>query len=114
MLPACLSWALRLLDAGPRMLVTPDLTSSAGEDYGPLTGFFADVGYEDGGGGWSGGWMDFLAFEVEDYPLDAHGEADAGCRVPADLLDQAVVAAAAAEGVLGALGLVCTSKTVRV
>ena len=43
-----------------------------------------------------------LAFEVEDDALDAHGETDAGGRVPADLLYQAVVAAAAPEGVLGA------------
>ena len=48
--------------------------------------------------------MDGLAFQVEDDALDAHGKADAGGRVPAYLLYQAIVAAAAAEGVLSAFG----------
>ena len=50
----------------------------------------------------------------QQYPLDPRGEAHPGRGRPAELLDQAVVAAAAAERGLGAQPSDSNSNTVRV
>ena len=69
-----------------------------------VPGGLAHRGDEHLESGW-GGDGNALFFQVQDYPFDAGGEADGRGGLAAQLLDEVVVAAAAADGALAALVL---------